>query len=208
MQNLQRRTAISIGKAQVPETLNRLAKSGCAAAIWQRQLLPAFQTWIDGLAPENLPTGRLILRPQSVVTVLSELCDMSLMADGLHRRRLIDDIAALSHAFCDLMDAPYIRLRLDLISSNACHKFHMDAVTVRLVCTYRGTGTQYGISHAGTEPKRIFTVPTGTPILLCGTMWPEEPRSGLLHRSPPIEGSGETRLVMVLDPILDLEQER
>nr|WP_245926135.1 DUF1826 domain-containing protein [Ascidiaceihabitans donghaensis] len=30
---------------------------------------------------------------------------------------------------------------------------------------------------------------------------------GCLHRSPPIEGSGETRLVLVLDPIFDLEDE-
>ncbi|ESQ13777.1 MAG: hypothetical protein N838_33150 [Thiohalocapsa sp. PB-PSB1] len=30
---------------------------------------------------------------------------------------------------------------------------------------------------------------------------PESPRSGLLHRSPPIEGSGETRLLLVLDPM-------
>ncbi|MEO1549526.1 MAG: DUF1826 domain-containing protein, partial [Pseudomonadota bacterium] len=64
-------------------------------------------------------------------------------------------------------------------------------------------GTQYGISVDGTEPARVFTVQTGAPILLRGTEWPEEPKSGLLHRSPPIEGSGETRLVLVLDPIFD-----
>ncbi|ESQ13779.1 MAG: hypothetical protein N838_33160, partial [Thiohalocapsa sp. PB-PSB1] len=45
------------------------------------------------------------------------------------------------------------------------------------------------------------TVPTGAPILLRGTLWPEQPKSGLLHRSPPIEGSGETRLLLVLDPM-------
>jgi hypothetical protein len=44
-------------------------------------------------------------------------------------------------------------------------------------------------------------VPTGAPILLRGTLWPEQPKSGLLHRSPPIEGSGETRLLLVLDPM-------
>jgi len=49
--------------------------------------------------------------------------------------------------------------------------------------------------------------PTGAPILLRGTLWPEHPRSGLLHRSPPIEGTGETRLVLVLDPVDDPEEE-
>lgn len=120
---------------------------------------------------------------------------------------LVDDIAALADVFADVMHAPYLRLRLDVIKTNACRKFHIDAVTARLVCTYRGTGTQYGISTDGTEPKRIFTVPTVSPILLRGTLWPETPRSGLLHRSPPIEGTGETRLLLVLDPIVDLARE-
>ena len=105
------------------------------------------------------------------------------------------------------MSAPFLRLRLDVVTTNACPKFHIDAVTARLVCTYRGTGTQYGISTDGADPRRVFIVPTGSPILLRGTLWPEMPSSGLLHRSPPIEGTGETRLVLVLDPVLNPEEE-
>jgi hypothetical protein len=95
----------------------------------------------------------------------------------------------------------------DAVTTNACRRFHIDAVTARLVCTYRGTGTQYGIGADGAEPRRVFTVPTGAPILLRGTLWPERPHSGLLHCSPPIEGTGETRLVLVLDPVDDPEEE-
>lgn len=127
------------------------------------------------------------------------------MPAGPERNRLIDDIAALADIFAEIMRARWLRLRLDVVTTNACRRFHIDAVTARLVCTYRGTGTQYGISADGAEPSRIFTVPTGAPILLRGTLWPERPRSGLLHRSPPIEGSGETRLVLVLDPVDDPE---
>lgn len=207
MQDVLQGAAIGVGVTQKPENLSILAKPGCAAAIWQRQAPPAFQTWIDGLDPDTLPSARLTLRPQSILPVLTELCDGAQTPHGPHRQRLIEDIAALTHLFCDLMAAPYVRLRLDRVTSNACRKFHIDALTARLVCTYRGTGTQYGVSHGGAEPKRVFTVPTGAPILLRGTLWPEQPRSGLLHRSPPIEGSGETRLVLVLDPILDPEDE-
>lgn len=38
------------------------------------------------------------------------------------------------------------------------------------------------------------------PDLLRGTLWLGKPASGLLHRSPLIEGTGETQLVLVLDP--------
>ena len=206
MQDALQNSAVGVSVTQVPENLNILATQDCAAAIWQRRPLPAFQAWIDGLGSAVLPSTRQILKPQDVVTVLSQVCDTSSAPDGSHWRHLIEDIAELSQLFCDLMAAPYVRRRLGPITSNACRKFHIDAVTARLVCTYRGTGTQYGISHDGGEPEPIFTVPAGSPILLLGKLWLKKPCSGLLHRSPPIEGSGETRLVLILDPIFDLEE--
>jgi hypothetical protein len=105
------------------------------------------------------------------------------------------------------MSAQYLRLRLDVVTTNACRKFHIDALMARLVCTYRGSGTQYGISVDGADPARVFQVQTGSPILLRGTLWPQDPPSGLLHRSPPIEGTGESRLVLVLDPVFDPQEE-
>jgi hypothetical protein len=87
------------------------------------------------------------------------------------------------------------------VTTNACRKFHVDAMAARLICTYRGTGTQYGQSRNGDDPKRVFTVPTGSAVLLRGSLWPSNRDCGLVHRSPPIEGTGETRLVLVLDPV-------
>jgi len=197
--------AVGVDVVMDAENLAVIANPGCAAAIWQRQPLPEFRTWIDQLDPDRLPTARLILRPQTVRGAVSEICALSEVPDNTQQARLIDDIAALAELFAALMQAPFLRLRLDRVTTNACHKFHIDAVTARLICTYRGTGTQYRISTGGAEPRRIFTVPTGAPILLRGTDWPEHPRSGLLHRSPPIEASGETRLVLVLDPVFDPE---
>jgi len=82
----------------------------------------------------------------------------------------------------------------------------VDAVTARLICTYRGTGTQYGVWMDGAQPRRVITSPTGASIALRGPEGPERPASGLMHRSPPIESSGETRLVLVPDPIFDPEE--
>lgn len=207
MRDVLQSAAIGVGVTQTHENLSIITKPGCAAAIWQRHPMPAFQTWIDRLDPDDLPSARLILQPQSVQTALSEVCDKTGTPDGPQRQHLIEDVAAITDAFCDVMGAPFVRLRLDRVTTNACRRFHIDAVMARLVCTYRGTGTQYGISTDGAEPRRVFTVPTGAPILLRGKLWPEQPPSGLLHRSPPIEGSGETRLVLVLDPIFDPEEE-
>lgn len=198
--------AIGVGVADTPEGLSALHRPGCAAAIWRRQPLPAFQSWIDALDPELLPKARVILRPDAVRDAASRVCDASGTPAGPERDRLVDDIAALADIFAGLMKARWLRLRLDVVTTNACRRFHIDAVTARLVCTYRGIGTQYGLSTDGAAPRRVFTVPTGAPILLRGTLWPERPRAGLLHRSPPIEGTGETRHMLVLDPVDEPEE--
>ena len=207
---LLRDAAFGVGVADDPDGLTDIHRPGVAAVIWRRQPIRDFQDWIDRLDPAalpRLPRTRLILQPYAVRDAVEAVCDGSGTPDGAERDRLVDDIAKLSSIFAGLMSAPFLRLRIDVVTTNACPKFHIDAVTSRLVCTYRGTGTQYGISTDGADPRRVFIVPTGSPILLRGTLWPERPSSGLLHRSPPIEGTGETRLVLVLDPVLNPEEE-
>lgn len=198
---------VGVGVADDPASLSNFLQPGCAAAIWRRQTPRHVQTWLEGLDPESLPRGRVILPPNAVSDAVGHLCDISGLPPGSERDWLQKDIVSLADMFGGLMKARFLRLRLDVVTSNACHRFHVDAITARLICTYRGTGTQYGISSDGNDPKRVFTVPTGAPILLRGRLWPEQPPSGLLHRSPPIEGSGETRLVLALDPVFDPDDE-
>ncbi len=198
-------TEAAVAVAQSPEGLSVIHSVDCAAAIWPRQPLRTFQSWIDALAPEHLPSARLILRPENVRDAASHICEICKTPDCAERALLIDDIAALAHIFAELMRVEHLLLRLDVVASNACRKFHKDAVSARLICTYRGTGTQYGFSTETGTPQRIYTVPTGSPILLRGSLWPEGSGANLLHRSPPIEGTGETRLVAVLDPVADPE---
>ena len=201
------RASVEVGVAETPEGLSAFHHPSCAAVIWRRDPLPSFQSWIDGLEPEQLPTVRSILRAENVCQAVFQICEATGTPACTERDRLIGDTAALADIFAGLMGVPYLRLRFDVVTDNACRKFHIDAVTARLVCTYRGPGTQYGISTERADPQRVFTVPTGAPILLRGTLWPARPPSGLRHRSPPIEGTGETRLVLVLDPVADPDKE-
>lgn len=204
---LVRNAAIGVAVADKSEDLRTFLQPGCAAAIWRRQAMPSFQSWIDALDPSMLPLGRIVLRTDAVPSAVNALCDAAETPVCDEREQLIGDISALAEIFADLTNTPYLRLRLQAVTTNACRKFHIDAITARLVCTYRGQGTQYGISTDGLDPARVYSVRTGAPILLRGTLWPEKPASGLLHRSPPIEGTGETRLVLVLDAVEGPEDE-
>ena len=187
--------------------LRSIHRPACAATVWKRDPLPHFQRWIDALPPEQSPKARLILQPEAVCDALIDIADQCGTPDCSERNLLIEDASALASIFASVMNSAYLRLRFDVVNTNACRKFHVDAVTARLICTYRGTGTQYGLSENRDSPERITTLATGSPMILRGTRWPETPTSGLLHRSKPIAGTDETRLLLVLDPIEDPEQE-
>ena len=195
-----------INVADTPEGLSRIQDPDCAVAIWNRRPLERFQSWLDGLAQDQLPKARVILRPKDVGDAVGQICELSGTPDRPERGRLVDDVTALADILAGLTKAPFLRLRFDIVTTNACRRFHTDAVTLRLVCTYRGTGTQYGVIDGGSEPNSISTVPTGSPILLRGTLWPPQTQCDIRHRSPPIEGTGEIRLVLVLDPISGPEE--
>ena len=186
---------------ETPEVLSMIHQPNCAAAIWQRELLPNFQSWIDNLDPNHLPEGRLILKAEAVYAAVDQLFEIVETPVSQERDFLLEDITNLAELFCDIMQADYLRLRLDKITDNACSKFHQDTLTARLVCTYRGEGTQYGITHDGAEPDTIKEVSTACPIIMRGRLWPTSSNSDLLHRSPPIEGMEKTRLLLVLDPV-------
>ncbi|MEM6618154.1 MAG: DUF1826 domain-containing protein [Pseudomonadota bacterium] len=196
---------VGVHESLSSEGLAAIKNPGSSAVIWKRKALPRFQNWIDAVAPAKLPRGRVIVPPAMVRQAVTKLASRAGLDSCQERAMLTDDIVNLAAVFARIMDTPYLRLRLDVIKNNACRKFHIDAVTARLICTYRGHATQYGNGAMGEDPDRIHEVPAGSPMILRGTTWPSEAKPGLLHRSPPIEGTGETRLVLVLDPISDIE---
>lgn len=200
------RQPVGVGISRDERGLECFHDAACAAALWNRTLPAEVTTWLAELDTAKLPDARVIVQTHAVRQIVAHLCEIAQMPDVPQRAWLIDDIDMLAQRFASLMKAPYLRARLQTVTTNACRRFHLDAITGRLVCTYRGTGTQYGTSVNGEDPEQIFTTPTGAPILLRGSLWPAKPETCLLHRSPPIEGTGETRLVLVLDPIFDLEE--
>ncbi len=188
--------------------LSLIVGDGVGGVIWQRQMPEGFQNWIDGLSPLRLPAVRAILPPQETRAVVTEVCQDANTPNGLHRDWLIDDVCFLADTFVEVMNTPFLQLRFDVVSDDACRKFHVDMVRARLICTYRGKGTQYGVQPDGIEPRHISNVRTGDPILLRGNLWPSRKPNHLRHRSPPIAETGDTRLILVLDAIETLEDPR
>ena len=99
----------------------------------------------------------------------------------------------------EITGAPLLHLRLEAIGSNACRKIHVYQMRARMLCTYCSSRTQLALPG---QEGRPLDVATGSALLIRGALWPGEGTEPL-HRSPPIEGSGETRLLAVIDPASD-----
>lgn len=119
---------------------------------------------------------------------------------------LARDIAAHAARLADLVDRDNVAIRLEIVETDACKKFHADYVSLRLILTYAGPGTQWldqgdaARLHDGAaiETLCVRAIPTGDVALFKGRKWARD--APIIHRSPPIADTGQRRLVLVIDP--------
>ena len=200
--------ATNVSHVEDASRFKEVSKRNIGAVILQRQMSVDFQQWLNALAPQHLPSLRKIVPVEKAAEAIAAAFERAGTPASANQDYLANDAIDLAKAFTSAMDVAHLRIRFDVINNNACRNFHLDQVTARLVCTYRGAGTQYKRAQPDTDPEQIFDVPTGSPIILRGASWQSDQKTGIVHRSPPIEGSGQTRLLYVLDPIKDPETEQ
>lgn len=126
-------TTAGVGITDHAEGLGDIRLADRAAAIWDRAFSPDVLDWLDGLAPETLPEGRVIVQPNAARGAFQLMCESSGTPAGGHRDALIQDAAMLVEHFLEAVPAPWIRIRLDVVTGNACRRFHIDAVKARLI---------------------------------------------------------------------------
>ena len=178
---------------QLPAVIERAVD----AAISTRPLPTIVGRWIDDIAAENLPEARYVLHPNRVAACVENLFASRGLTATPALTWLAEDAGKLARCVCRIAGTDRVRLRIEAVDDNACSRLHIDHVVARMICTYRGPGTQLGLEAS--DPSEIQTVPTGMPVLLKGKLWPSQPAPKLRHRSPPIDGTDITRLILVLE---------
>jgi len=184
-----------------PDILADIRDPGIAAAIWQRTPEPGFQRWIDAQPKSCLPELRAVIPVHFAEAAVTVACDNHGMAASAERERLASDVGALALMLAKVLKVRQVRLRLDVSDEVMCPKFHLDNVRARLLCTYRGPGTEYGPECGSQEISRIRQVPQGAVALFRGRLWSSEEATGLLHRSPASAPGAGARLLLVIDPV-------
>ncbi|WP_230483965.1 DUF1826 domain-containing protein [Sphingomonas sp. Leaf21] len=179
-----------------PASLDAIARPKAALAIWWRSLPGDMRAGLEALDLDTIDDLSLDLDAGAPL-------DATLRDAGYPNAvaaPLSGDIDLLVRRHSALTGEDRLRLRLEVVDTDACRRFHADYVTLRLLCTYAGPGTQWCRAAAS---DAICEVPTGAVGVFKGRLLLDPPT--VLHRSPPIAAMGERRLVLAIDPIRSCE---
>ena len=185
------------GRVCVCKGMDALRAAGLAGtaelAIWKRPAGAAIRTALDSLDFSAFEDVRIEGSADAILNGL-EACLRALPWPGLVKDYVAGDVIAMMGPMRTM--AADFTLRLEYVTHDACRKFHRDDTDFRLITTYLGRGTQW-MEDTGAGPGQVHELDTLHVAMLLGQRCAFPGR--ILHRSPPIEGTGEARLVMVLD---------
>ena len=194
-----------IGTCDAAEGLAAIGNPGMELVIWRRALPRRLQAWLERLDAACLPDLRVLVRPGDLRRAVEPHLDRCGMPPGDLRDLLLGDVDDLVSAFAGIIRSGLVDVRLERVSHDACWKFHRDYVEARLLTTYRGPATEWvqpiDAGRALREQKsykgplerlRVHDV-----AIFKGNC--TGPGSGIVHRSPPVAGTGCTRLLLCLN---------
>ena len=187
------------------EGLNAIATPEVELVIWRRGLPRGFQDWLAQLEESLLPHIRILVRPEDTIKALEPLLSDCGMPEGALRSLLICDVRSLVATFARITGSKLVDVRLERVSDDACWKFHRDCVEARLLTTYRGSTTEWVLpenAEAALRSQADYKGPLeqmgdNDVAIFKGSC--AGPGSGIVHRSPHIAGTGQTRLLLCLN---------
>jgi hypothetical protein len=187
-----------------PEVLLDVLRPAVNLAVWDRDLDRALAAPLRALAEAAPFTAVAEDRPEAAVDAIAAQLPRPAPLD------LLLDIRSLAVAFAAIARTDgTVRIRLEGIDDEACHRWHADAVGLRLLCAYHGPGTEWLPLAGGARQARGLdaTAPpcepaalaTGAVAILKGEGFAGNAGFGCIHRSPPATPGAGARLLLCLD---------
>lgn len=176
-------------------------------AIWQRSSDAAMQPIIQHLTVKSLELDYHV----TVHDVAASLYGNTHVPTELKQSflRFTSDIQRLAIMFSKHALTRSIRLMVESVDDVPCPKFHQDNITLRLICTYAGVGTQWlendnvhthAICCGGSIVRDVSRIQQLQPFesaLMKGKLWSKD-GMGIYHRSPKPEHD-QPRLIVKMD---------
>ena len=190
--------------------LSKITSPGTSLIIWERNLDQSLINWLSKMSADQLPSGRVLTDRQNIRDAIKTFFSNFKNDDQIEETLLANDIALLAEKYADITNSNKIDIRLDVIQTDACWKFHLDRVNYRLVTTYIGEGTQY-VSPKNADDALEKQTDYNGPIeeiseqdvaIFKGSC--SKKGAGIAHRSPPIKEKEGTRLLLCINARSDV----
>lgn len=176
--------------------LRHIRRRDVDLCIWRRGFDTPFATWCQHRSHE------LSLDVDEVVNLEGDwpvATWLSSMTACEHRAQLERDVRERLTGYGRLLRTPRARVQLSSVRGQTCPKFHVDNVTVRLICTWAGPATEWiaerdldASRRGGTATQKLERFDVALMKGCAGNVpW------GVVHRSPPV--SDAPRLVLTID---------
>lgn len=198
--------------ADEPLGLTRIFDPEIQLAQWRRPADPVIADWLAAHAGDLGSGLRQVLTP-------GQRPDLGRLPSGDGRDALAADIALQAEILGELLDAASIGFRLEVVGKAMCPRLHVDRVGIRLLCTYRGPGTEWvedaavdrrflGAASGGQPDEtsalllpghRIEAIPPFAVALLKGSLWQGNGGRGIVHRSPAVAADEAPRVLLAMD---------
>lgn len=179
-----------------PAVLDAVVRPAVQLAIWNRPL-PLTLAWLPQLDWTKIDDLDFTTALEALEADVAEGLAEAGYPAGARGDALAEEIVGHARRFAAIHKIDALGIRLEVIETDACRKFHADHVTARLLTTLVGSGTQWIHGDAGPDTP-IRQMRTGDVAIFKGRLATEV--QGILHRSPPIGDTGETRLLLAIDP--------
>ncbi|WP_201244838.1 DUF1826 domain-containing protein [Halochromatium salexigens] len=201
------------------QQLDHIGDPRISLALWRRGFDPKIERAVAGLPTERLLNGRIALgSTETQAQCMARLQDL-LQEHAVEPAGLgwwLADMAMLAELFNGLVKRTLgprpITARVETLDRVSCPRFHVDRTGLRLLCTYRGLGTEWlpneeidrsalanrqpnEVIQHGSQPRALQPFWVG---LFKGECFPGNAGRGQVHRSPAVPPD-DLRVLFCLD---------
>jgi hypothetical protein len=202
--------------ARQPDELIRIFDSRIQVVRWQRQEDQVIRTYFQ----HALTSGALGGGFRTIIGA-GERLRPTFLPNLPGQNIIVDDICQLSDIYSELLGCDAVGLRLEVLHSAMCPRFHVDRTGIRLACAYLGSGTEWiddrwvdrsrlglGSNGLSDEASGLFdhrtTVEAAAPfdvVIFKGLLWQGNNERGAIHRSPAVVPGSGPRVLLVIDAV-------
>lgn len=196
------------------DVLSEIQRDQVNLSVWKRSEQKAILDYIKKSSWEEFRDYTFSFSDVASLDVgLKSLQEKLPLSAEAQSKALLDEIKFLAQQMLFIEPHQSLKVQFSKVDTHMCQLFHVDYLRLRLLCTYRGEGTQLldnefvqrkGLGKGCNgkiikDKTKIQTASCFDVLCLKGERYPGNDKNGVVHRSPAMESKEHWRLLLKID---------